>query len=117
MEIHSPDPEALASEGLQGDELVEPYSALDRTDVWGRRSSNETRDALLRRMLAASDILAVLFGGFSVGFLFGNNISALFWTITLTPLWVVLAKLVGLYDRDQRSLRHLTIDEAAPLGA
>jgi exopolysaccharide biosynthesis polyprenyl glycosylphosphotransferase len=116
LEIHSPDPEALASETLQGDELVEPHSALDRTDVWVRHSSNETRDALLRRMLAASDILAVLFGGLSVGFLFGNNISALFWTITLTPLWVVLAKLVGLYDRDQRSLRHLTIDEAAPLG-
>lgn len=55
MEIHSPDPEALASEGLQGDELVEPYSALDRTDVWVRHSSNETRDALLRRVLAASD--------------------------------------------------------------
>lgn len=62
-------------------------------------------------MLAAGDILAVVFGGLSVGFLFGNNISALFWTITLVPLWVVLAKLTGLYDRDQRSLRHLTIDE------
>lgn len=62
-------------------------------------------------MLAAGDILAVVFGGLSVGFLFGDNISALFWTITLVPLWVVLAKLIGLYDRDQRSLRHLTIDE------
>jgi exopolysaccharide biosynthesis polyprenyl glycosylphosphotransferase len=62
-------------------------------------------------MLAAGDILAVVFGGLSVGFFFSNNISALFWTITLVPLWVVLAKLMGLYDRDQRSLRHLTIDE------
>jgi exopolysaccharide biosynthesis polyprenyl glycosylphosphotransferase len=64
-------------------------------------------------MLAAGDVLAVLFGGLSIGFLVGSNVSALFWTITLAPLWVVLAKLLGLYDRDQRSLRHLTIDEAS----
>ncbi len=63
-------------------------------------------------MLAAGDILAVVFGGLAVGFLFGDNVSALFWTLTLVPLWVVLAKLMGLYDRDQRSFRHLTIDEA-----
>jgi exopolysaccharide biosynthesis polyprenyl glycosylphosphotransferase len=63
-------------------------------------------------MLAASDVLSVLFGGLSVGFLLGSNVSALFWTITLAPIWVLLAKLLGLYDRDQRSLRHLTIDEA-----
>jgi len=115
LEIHPPDPETLisrvASTGLDSNEMVESNSALERVDTWPRRSSNETRDALLRRMLAVSDILAVFFGGLSVGFVFGDNVSALFWTITLVPLWVVLAKLVGLYDRDQRSLRHLTIDE------
>jgi exopolysaccharide biosynthesis polyprenyl glycosylphosphotransferase len=63
-------------------------------------------------MLAGADILAVLFGGLSLGFLLGSNVNAAFWTITLAPAWVVLAKLLGLYDRDQRSLRHLTIDEA-----
>jgi len=93
-------------------ESAESLSIVDHVDVWAEPSSNEWRDSLLRRMLAASDILAVLLGGLSVGFLLGSNVSALFWTITLVPLWVVLAKLVGLYDRDQRSLRHLTIDEA-----
>jgi len=119
LEIHPPDPETLisrvASTGLDSNEMVESNSALERVDTWPRRSSNETRDALLRRMLAASDLLAVFIGGLSVGFLFGNNVSALFWTITLAPLWVLLSKQVGLYDRDQRSLRHLTIDETAPL--
>ena len=31
------------------------------------------------------------------------------------PVWIVLAKLHGLYDRDQRSLRHLTVDELPAL--
>ena len=119
MEIHSPDPETLASRlasaGLNSAETADSHAAADSIDAWPRRSSNETRDALLRRMLAASDILAVLFGALSVGFVFGDNVNALFWTITLAPLWVLLSKLVGLYDRDQRSLRHLTIDETAPL--
>ena len=75
-------------------------------------TTNEWRESLLRRMLAAGDILAVLFGALSLGFLIGSNVNAFFWTIALAPMWVVLAKLLGLYDRDQRALRHLTIDEA-----
>ncbi|MGA9762557.1 MAG: sugar transferase [Gaiellaceae bacterium] len=93
-------------------ESAEVPSIVGRTVVWSEPSTNEWRESLLRRMLAAADILAVLFGGLSVGFLLGSNVNALFWTVTLVPLWVVLAKLLGLYDRDQRSLRHLTIDEA-----
>ena len=30
-------------------------------------------------------------------------------------VWVVIAKLLGLYDRDERPLRHTTIDEAESL--
>jgi exopolysaccharide biosynthesis polyprenyl glycosylphosphotransferase len=66
-------------------------------------------------MLATGDILAVLFGALWIGFFAGNNINAFFWIVTLVPAWVILAKLLGLYDRDQRSLRHLTIDEVSPL--
>jgi len=91
---------------------AESHSIVNHNDVWAEPSSNEWRESLLRRMLAATDVLAVLFGGLSVGFLLGSNVNALFWTLTLAPIWVVLAKLLGLYDRDQRSLRHLTIDEA-----
>lgn len=89
--------------------LAESSERVVRNDSW--LTTNEWRESLLRRMLAAGDILAVVFGGLSLGFLIGSNVNALFWTITLAPAWVVLAKLLGLYDRDQRSLRHLTIDE------
>ncbi|MGC9974679.1 MAG: sugar transferase [Gaiellaceae bacterium] len=92
-------------------ESAESLAVTAHDHAWAGSSSNEWRESLLRRMLAFGDILAVIFGALSIGFLFGNNVSALFWTITLVPLWIVLAKLAGLYDRDQRSLRHLTIDE------
>ncbi len=77
--------------------------------------ANEGRESLLRRMLGAADILAVILGALSIGFFSGENISAFFWIVALVPAWIVLAKLLGLYDKDQRALRHLTIDEASPL--
>jgi exopolysaccharide biosynthesis polyprenyl glycosylphosphotransferase len=104
-------PSRMSGTWLKEDVETEAQPVVGRVGNWARLSANEWRDALLRRMLAASDILAVAFGGLSIGFLLSNNVSALFWTITLAPFWVLLAKLIGLYDRDQRSLRHLTIDE------
>lgn len=65
------------------------------------------RDPLLRRMLAVADVLVA-------------GLVALVWqlagysgwiAVALLPMWIILAKLHGLYDRDQRALRHLTVDE------
>ena len=67
-------------------------------------------DALRRRMLAAADAVAVL-----AAILFAEagelSLSASFWAVALLPVWIVLAKLHGLYDHDHRTLRHLTSDE------
>jgi len=41
----------------------------------------------------------------------GGRASVALWAALLAPTWLVAAKLLGLYDRDQRSLRHLTVDE------
>jgi exopolysaccharide biosynthesis polyprenyl glycosylphosphotransferase len=35
------------------------------------------------------------------------------WSVLFLPGWVLAAKLHGLYDRDHRALRHLTVDELA----
>ena len=96
-------------------ESAESLAVAAHDDAWAESSSNEWRESLLRRMLASGDILAVLFGALWIGFIAGRNINAFFWIVVLVPAWVILAKLLGLYDRDQRSLRHLTIDESAPL--
>ena len=41
----------------------------------------------------------------------GLSIAQAPWAIVFLPLWLLLAKLVGLYDRDHQAIRHLTVDE------
>jgi exopolysaccharide biosynthesis polyprenyl glycosylphosphotransferase len=71
------------------------------------------RDALRRRVLAASDAVAVLLGAIVIDATAGAD--AAFWAAALLPIWVLLAKAHGLYDRDHRTLRHLTVDEIPAL--
>ncbi|MDX6477296.1 MAG: hypothetical protein QOH95_2807, partial [Gaiellaceae bacterium] len=66
---------------------------------------------LLRRMLAVADLLAGLAASASIAFAGTGRLSAALWSALLAPTWLIVAKVVGLYDRDQRSLRHLTVDE------
>jgi exopolysaccharide biosynthesis polyprenyl glycosylphosphotransferase len=69
------------------------------------------RDSVRRRMLALADGVAALLGSvpLAVGATAGNE--AILWSLAALPLWILLAKLYGLYDRDHRVLRHLTVDE------
>ncbi len=86
--------------------LVDPTGELapgHRAGVW--------RDALLRRMLAVADAAAVVLVSVAIGVAPEDGADAGLWSAVLLPVWLLLAKLHGLYDRDQRSLRHLTVDE------
>ena len=90
-------------------------SAAASSRAWARRRDPDlpahlSRDALRRRMLATADGLAVL-GGVGVAQLQGSSSGDAFWAVALLPVWLLLAKLHGLYDRDHRTLRHLTVDE------
>lgn len=58
-------------------------------------------------MLAVADALA----GAAAGLVVAAGFPAGLWGIAFVPLWLVLAKLLGLYDRDHRAIRHLTVDE------
>jgi hypothetical protein len=69
-----------------------------------------SRDALLRRLLAPADLVAAALGSASLA-LWGGTFDQAFFSTALAPLWILLAKLGGLYDRDQRALRHLTVYE------
>jgi exopolysaccharide biosynthesis polyprenyl glycosylphosphotransferase len=68
-------------------------------------------DALRRRMLASADALALVLATATLVQTGALSVAAAFWTASLLPVWVILAKLHGLYDRDHRELRHLTVDE------
>jgi exopolysaccharide biosynthesis polyprenyl glycosylphosphotransferase len=63
-------------------------------------------------MLAAADASTVTVFSLSIGVLLGGHVASAFWAEALLPVWIVLAKVQGLYDRDHRTLRHLTADEA-----
>jgi exopolysaccharide biosynthesis polyprenyl glycosylphosphotransferase len=61
-------------------------------------------------MLAMGDLLAVAAAAVLVG-LWGSGPAAALLLVLSAPIWIVTAKLAGLYDRDNRTLRHLTVDE------
>jgi exopolysaccharide biosynthesis polyprenyl glycosylphosphotransferase len=65
------------------------------------------RDMVRRRALAAADVGAAVL---SMAILAGS-LTDLVWALSSLPLWVLAAKLFGLYDRDHRALRHTTLDE------
>jgi exopolysaccharide biosynthesis polyprenyl glycosylphosphotransferase len=68
------------------------------------------RDALRRRFLLLADVAAI--GAAALGLtLWGDDPDASLLMLAFLPGWVVVAKLCGLYDRDHRSLRHLTSGE------
>ena len=67
-------------------------------------------EPLLRRMLALADFFAVATAAVFVG-LWGTGSAGALLLVLSAPIWIVTAKLAGLYDRDHRTLRHLTVDE------
>jgi exopolysaccharide biosynthesis polyprenyl glycosylphosphotransferase len=76
---------------------------------------NPRRDSLLRRMLGIADLATALLVAGSLALFPGGTLVETLWAAAFAPAWVLLAKLAGLYDRDQRSLRHLTVDELPEL--
>jgi len=84
-----------------------PFSLLRRQGAW--------RDALLRRMLAMADLGAALAASVALGVTGSGQVNHALWAALLAPVWLVFAKVAGMYDRDQRSLRHLTVDELPTL--
>ena len=65
------------------------------------------RDATRRRFLALADVCAAALATTLVTV----PATGTFWALLFLPLWLLIAKLFGLYDRDHRALRHLTADE------
>jgi exopolysaccharide biosynthesis polyprenyl glycosylphosphotransferase len=88
-------------------------SATRRTLGGVSRGDRFWRDARRRRMLALADVGA----GIAATLLLAGSTTRVMWALALLPGWVVLAKLLGLYDRDQRSVRHLTVDELPAIAA
>ena len=79
------------------------------------------RGWLIRRALLAADLVgllfafsvtAVMFGGVTKGQTFSTRAEILLFLLTL-PAWILLAKLYGLYDRDESRTDYRTVDDLA----
>jgi exopolysaccharide biosynthesis polyprenyl glycosylphosphotransferase len=92
-------------------ETAAPPSERSKSSAGSRRLvAGYSSDALLHRMLAAADTLTIVAAAVIVG-LWGTGANAAFLLVLSAPIWIVVGKLVGLYDRDHRTLRHLTVEE------
>ena len=71
------------------------------------------RDSLRRRMLAGGDVMAILLA-YGVVLLLSPppvSLGSRLFLLAELPLWVLLNKLLGLYDRDANVIRKSTLDE------
>jgi exopolysaccharide biosynthesis polyprenyl glycosylphosphotransferase len=74
------------------------------------------RGALLRRLLALGDWAALTASLFVVTAASASTeLGTLFWAMLFSPVWVLVVKLHGLYDKDHRRIRHSTLDELPTL--
>jgi exopolysaccharide biosynthesis polyprenyl glycosylphosphotransferase len=87
-----------------------PGDSVQEDLVAERAPRRYEAEPLLRRMLAVGDVLAVATAAVVVE-LWGSGAAAALLLVLFAPVWIVTAKLAGLYDRDHRTLRHLTVDE------
>jgi lipopolysaccharide/colanic/teichoic acid biosynthesis glycosyltransferase len=79
-------------------------------------SGSRHRDSLLRRLLAASDWVALV-GALCLATAATRqtDVATLFWAVLFSPTWILVVKLHGLYDNDHRRIRHSTLDELPAL--
>jgi len=100
---------AVGTESLD-DVFASSVPAVVRSQgAWPKRSGHAWRRPLLRRMLATADVTAALAATLVLGL--HGSAAQLTWALLWVPAWVVLAKVLGLYDHDKRSLRPLTVNE------
>src|SRR5581483_9592266 len=84
-------------------------------------STSRPRGWLIRRALLAADVIGLvlafavtenIFGGITKGQSFSTRAEVGLFLLTL-PVWILLAKLYGLYDRDESRTDHRTVDDLA----
>jgi exopolysaccharide biosynthesis polyprenyl glycosylphosphotransferase len=92
-----------------------PTGAAGRLGLTGP-SGSRRRGAMLRRLLAGGDWLALIASLCLVTATTSTtDVGTLFWAVMFSPAWILVVKLHGLYDNDHRRIRHSTLDELPSL--
>lgn len=104
--------EPPASRGVAA---ARPAPAADGSPSPAAQESRR-RGATLRRLLALSDWTALTGSLFAVTAASASTVvGTLFWALLFSPVWILVVKLHGLYDKDHRRIRHSTLDELPSL--
>ena len=85
--------------------------SADRSVVGARHGH---RDYVIRRLLVAADVVGIalaLVVTAAVDPLPGSNLDVIPWGLVTLPMWIVVFKLYGLYDRDLKRVSHSTVDD------
>ncbi|MDX6567264.1 MAG: hypothetical protein QOE10_2926, partial [Gaiellales bacterium] len=78
--------------------------------------ASRRRGAMLRRLLAMGDWVALIGSLFAItATTSSTDVATLFWAVLFSPIWLLVVKLHGLYDNDHRRIRHSTLDELPSL--
>jgi exopolysaccharide biosynthesis polyprenyl glycosylphosphotransferase len=111
-----PDPTPPATEPRDG-ETRAGREAADPPESESRIATEiQQRGALLRRLLATGDELALIVAlCVATAATTGADIATLFWAVLFSPVLILVFKLHGLYDHDHRRIRHSTLDELPAL--
>jgi exopolysaccharide biosynthesis polyprenyl glycosylphosphotransferase len=83
----------------------------------GLHAHSKRRDALGRLALLAGDLLVVVVSLFAITVMFSDSSFLVGWVAVFLPMYALLAKMAGLYDRDQFVLHKTTLDETPALVA
>ena len=78
------------------------------------RERHGHRDYVIRRVLAAADACGIALALLVAAALDpapGANLDVVAWGLLTLPMWAVLFKLYGLYDRDLKRVSHSTVDD------
>jgi exopolysaccharide biosynthesis polyprenyl glycosylphosphotransferase len=71
------------------------------------------RDFVLRRLLVLADIAGVA-AALALAMVFfspGERLNGLVWGLVTLPVWILVFKAYGLYDRDSKRVSHSTVDD------
>ena len=103
-----------AETSTSGDRLTTKHRSGSRItdgEEWPAARENHAKRRVRRWALALADVTAVAIG-IAVAMAFGKvNGDNLVWAALAMPLWVLVAKIYNLYDRDHRRINHSTADE------
>jgi exopolysaccharide biosynthesis polyprenyl glycosylphosphotransferase len=92
--------------------LANDESGSARRSVVSERHGQ--RDYVMRRLLVGADLVAIVLAFVVTAVvdpLPGSDLEVVLWGLVTLPMWVVLFKIYGLYDRDLKRVSHSTVDD------